>query len=221
MKNILIFIIGLALGFFALKFYLLHYAVKDSPKLLTGNAKPTPTGFSIVNAPAKSLKGKISSWTGSILWEPRTATEPATLDSPDNIIIQQGERVLTATASGALVVFDNSVSLKIDEKTDISFVQTLPAEFVLEQKTGSVSYEIQGAIPLSIRLRNALITKQSGKIRISLRDNDPIISISQIEGPTKIGFNDRNRSTQIFTLREGEAYEYDSDKRTAINIKNK
>lgn len=76
---------------------------------------------------------------------------------------------------------------------------------------------MSGEIPLSIRMRTALVTKESGTIEISITEDDPIILISTLNGTAKIGFNDTEGISQVFDLREGQIYEYNSDERTAMN----
>jgi hypothetical protein len=133
----------------------------------------------------------------------------------------QGTRLITQEKSTAEVQFPPAITLHMSETSDISFIQTLPIDFVVQQKTGEITYEVSGHSPLSIRLRSALLTLRSGTVKVSLTNGDSIILISTIKGTATIGFNDIENVTQVFTLREGQVYEYNSDERTAINSKNK
>jgi len=178
---------------------------------------PAPT-FSTELPPSQSLKGLIASRSGQLLWQSRIATAPAELK--DNVQIQQGERLITEDKSSVTVNFNQVCSMMLSENADLSFIQTLPVDLVVEQKKGKIEYAVNGNTPLSIRIRNALITKISGILEITITDNDPIISISTIQGTAQIGFNDLDYVSQVFTLRQGQVYEYNSDDRTAINAKN-
>ena len=202
--------IGLVFGYLKLK-------VNDTPQQKTVAKKQistTPT-FSIETPPSESLKGSIVSKTGIIFWESRIATAPSELK--ENVQIQQGEELLTHEKSGITVNFDQVGTIVLSENADLSFIQTLPVDFVVEQKNGTIKYTMNGKTPLSIKIRSALITKTSGEIQITATDGDPIVLISTLQGTAKIGFNDLDYVSQVFTLREGQMYEYNSDERTAIN----
>lgn len=218
MKNIRLLIIGFLIGIGSVFGYSILKKQNFQQKPITQKQAPTST-FSIKSAPSESLKGLIASRSGTLLLELRIATEPSKLK--DNVQIQQGERLITGDKSSATVDFDRVCSIVFSENADLSFIQTLPIDFVVEQKKGTIKYMVNGNTPLSIRIRNALITKISGIIQITVTDEDPIISISTIQETAKIGFNDLDFVSQVFVLREGQIYEYNSDERTAINTKNK
>lgn len=211
MKDLKFFVIGFLIGIGIIFGYITFKTKSPQPK-------PAPT-FSIEPPPSESLKGSIISQDGTIFFESRIATEPSELKT--NIQIEQGERLITKDKSGISVNFDRFGSIILSENADLSFIQTLPIDFVVEQKKGKIEYTINYKTPLSIRIRNALITKTSGTIEIIVTDEDPVILISTVSGTAKIGFNDLDNVSQVFTLREGQIYEYNSDERTAINSKNK
>lgn len=211
MKNIGLFIISLLIGI-----GMVFVGFQQKP--IIQKQKKIST-FSIETPPSKSLKGSIISRSGTLFWESRIATAPSELKN--NVQIQQGERLITKDKSSITVNFDHVCSIVFSENADLSFIQTLPVDFVVEQKKGTIKYVVNGNTPLSIRIRNALITKISGTIQITVTDDDPIISISVIQGTARIGFNDLDYVSQVFTLQEGQVYEYNNDERTAINTKNK
>lgn len=218
MKYIGLFIIGLLVGVSAI-FMFSILKTQESPPL---RQKPIPTPastFSIETPPSESLKGSITKRSGILFFESRTATAPAQLN--DSVPIQQGEKLIAKEEGSATVNFDRVGSMMLLENADLAFIQTLPVDFVVEQKKGTVKYIITGEIPFSIRIRNALLTKTTGSIEITMEDEDPVITISTFQGQALIGFNDLDYISQVFTLNEGQIYEYDSDERTAINIKNK
>lgn len=216
MRNIGLFIIGLLVG----AGFIFGYArlTTQRPQNPLKTAKSVST-FSIDAAPSQSLKGSIVSRSGTLFWESRIATEPAPLN--DNVQIQQGERLITQDKSNTSIRFDHVGSITLSENTDVSFIQTLPIDCVIEQKKGTVTYKKEGVIPLSIRIRSAIITNISGTVQITMTEGDSIILISTIQGTAQIGFNDLDFVSHVFTLREGQVYEYNSDERTTINTKNK
>jgi hypothetical protein len=210
-----LFGIGLAFGYFLYS----EPRLKQQPiQPITSKTNILST-FSILLPPSESLKGSITSRNGTVLWESRISTSPSRL--LDNVQIGQGERLITEEKSSATVNFDQVGLINLSENSDLSFVQTLPVDFVVEQKKGTVKYEVAGKIPLSIRIRNALITKETGIINVTMTDEDPVVLISTVQGTALIGFNDLDNVSRVFTLREGQIYEYNSDERTAINSENK
>jgi hypothetical protein len=218
MKDIRLFVISFLIGIGLVFGYSVFKTQNFQQKPIIQKQKQTAT-FSIETPPSESLKGSIASRSGTLFWESRIATAPSELK--DNVQIQQGERLITKDKSNLIVNFDHVCSIVFSENADLSFIQTLPIDFVVEQKKGTIKYVANGNAPLSIRIKNALITKISGMIQITVTDEDPIISISTVQGTAKIGFNDLDYNSQVFTLQEGQVYEYNNDERTAINTKNK
>ncbi|MBI4225737.1 hypothetical protein HY612_01355 [Candidatus Roizmanbacteria bacterium] len=214
MKDLVLFIISLVLGIGIVFGYSILKTQNIPQKPVISKKSPAST-FSIDTPPSKSLKGSIASRSGTLLWESRIASSPGKLE--DTIQIQQGERLITEDKSSATVNFAQVGSFELSENSDLSLIQTLPVDLVVEQKKGKIKYTVNGTTPLSIKIRSALITKRSGIIDIALANDDPIITIATIQGTAQIGFNDLDYISQVFTLREGQIYEYDSDERTAIN----
>lgn len=218
MKDLRILIIGFLVGVAAVSGFTILKTQEQPPETVVKERRPT-SSFSIEPAPSESIKGTISDRRGELLWESRMATEPATLS--DNVLIQQGERLVTKDSGSVQIDFPRLGSISLNENTDLSFIQTLPVNFVVNQTKGFVEYEIVGDVPLSIRIRSAILTKDNGNIEVTVTEGDSLIRISPLTGTATIGFNDLEYVSRVFELREGETYEYDSDQRTAINIKNK
>jgi hypothetical protein len=218
MKNLSLLIVGLLVGVLAVSGFTIFKIQKSEPEKVAAKIQPAYE-FSIEAAPTESIKGTIMKRQGEILWESRIATEPAALT--ENVLIKQGERLVTGDNGTVTVDFPKVGLISLNEDADLSFIQALPVDFVVQQKKGLVKYEIQGDVPLSIRIRSGLVTKASGTIEITVTEDDSLIYISPVEGTATIGFNDLDFVSQVFTLREGETYEYNSDERTAINTKNK
>lgn len=223
MKYVLLALTGIAVLAGIYTAYTMYQVPAPTPvqtKSITVQHTPTPsfTPFQILTPPAQSMTGKITHYEGDILREDRVATEPSKLTG--SMAIVQGERLITQENASATIVFGTDFSFNVDEKADLSFIQTLPVDFVVQQTSGTVDYKSESATPLSIRVRNALIAKPFGTIRITLTDGDSIVLLESLTGPTTIGFNDEEFITRVFDLREGEVYEYNSDEKTVINVKN-
>lgn len=218
MKNLVLLVISFLIGVGAVFAFSLINKQNNPPKQ-SADKKTSEPNFKIESPPSESLKGLIASRSGTLLWESRIATAPAEIG--DNIQIQQGERLISEQNSKVTVNFDQAGFFELSENSDLAFIQTLPAELVVEQKKGKIRYTVNGKFPLSIKIRNALISKKSGVIEIALTEDDPAILISTIRKTAVIGFNDSDNISQLFNLREGQIYEYNSEERTTINVKNK
>lgn len=221
MKYIILFIIFVFLGF-GLMFVFFQSKPKTivpSQTMVQEVKQAVAPTFSIDSPPSESLKGEITSQSGNLLWESRTATVPGELKNTRQI--QQGEKLITLEKSTATVNFANIGSIIFSEKSDVSFIQTLPINLVVQQNRGTVEYTVNGNTPLSVRIRSALVTTVSGTIKITMTDGESTILISTPSGAAQIGYNDKDYISRVFTLREGQVYEYNSDERTTINTKNK
>lgn len=175
---------------------------------------PKPSPFKIDNAPSDSLKGKITSFSGKVGWESRTATEPAELTSP--VTIQQGEKIVTDKDGKASLEFNNTCKLEIDPETEINTIQTLPANIVFQQNSGSATYIKTGTFPVSIRILHLLVQQNEGILIISLDKHKQIITIEVVKGNINTAFNNLNNVSRIATINEGEKYIFNDNTRNGI-----
>lgn len=209
-----VFLTGLFFGL--LLVFGFNYFQKEKPQVkpVVVTKTEVKSSFSIENAPAKSLKGTIDRQDGMIFWESRIATEPAKLIN--NPVAQQGEKYITKENSNLTLKFDKFGTIAIYPNSDLSLVQTLPIDFVVSQNAGQIKYVVDGSTPLSIRFRNALITKSSGVIEVTIKKDDPVVMISTVSGEAQIGFNDLDFISTVFTLKEGQVYRYNSGSRILL-----
>lgn len=218
MKIIGVYLLGLIFGVAAVYGYS-TLATTDTKEGGLAKMIQPPTSFpkfSIESPPSQALKGEIASSSGSLLWESRIATSPSKLDT--KIDLQQGERLQTQASSSATINFAGKVIVEMGENSDIALVQTLPVDFVATHHNGSITYKAQAEVPISIIIRNALLTISKGSVLVEMESGVSTIAISPVGGDGDIGFNDTDIVSQVYTLVDGEIYEYDSDERTAINV---
>ena len=72
--------------------------------------------------------------------------------------------------------FPQAVTITASSNTQINFIQTLPANFVVEQKKGLSMYDKSGDIPVSVRALDLLINIEKGTCTISVdKDTSDII----------------------------------------------
>lgn len=170
---------------------------------------PTPTPetnkFSLENAPTESLKGQITKMTGNVMWQGRIATGAAQIFSP--ISIQQGENLSTGKKSSLSLVFTNAATVNFSENTAVGVIQTLPADMVFSQTTGTVEYIKTGNFPVTVRA-NYLLVNIDGDILISFNTKGPIVTLSVKSGTALAAFNDLKYISHEVTISKGRTFTF-------------
>ncbi len=212
MKSLVIFFLYFFLGIF------LIFSFKRVNQIIYSQELNTPiatSSFSLDVAPGESLRGTIVSLSGDVLWQSRTATEPAKINKP--MQIQQGEGIKTLEKGKALVIFANIANLSIDPKTEINFTQTLPTNILIEQNSGTVEYMKLNNNPLSVRSLDLLTQINSGSIVAFISENQPYIIINVKSGSITVGYNDINYITQTLDITAGNSLIFKTDtKRVSV-----
>jgi len=174
------------------------------------------TQFSIEQAPKDSLKATIKELTGMVSWESRTAIAPSILKK--DVLIQQGENLLTENDGKVTLQYADQAEVYISPKTAVAIIQTLPANFVFSQASGSAEYKKMGKIPVSVRSYH-LIVLIDGDSTVSVDNATGIITVDVKKGTAKVGFNDLDYVSQVKDLKEGEKWEYDDTAREIKQVK--
>lgn len=172
--------------------------------------KKKPT-FSIETPPKNSIKGTIESLSGTVKWESRTATQAAEITKP--VTISQGESLETGEDGNVTIIFPEIASISLSSQSKISISQTLPANFVFDQKEGSASYEKTGEIPISIRAFHLLTTLNTGKLTLTVDKENAEISIDVKKGSATVAFNNLENVSTVIDIEEGEKFTYNDDSR--------
>jgi len=170
------------------------------------------SNFLIENPPSKSLIGKMTELLGDISFESRVATMPASIKEP--VDVHQGEIIKIGEKGSVTVSFDNELTLKLSDLTDLTFSQTLPSNIVLNQKDGQVNYVKTGVTPVSIRLLQSLLNIENGEVVVGIDTETHEVIINIKKGGATIGFNDIDNVSTIVSLHEGKKYLFNSDERT-------
>lgn len=212
MKSVVVFIICLLVGFFAVFAY-----DRWSHKQTIQNAKQSvqvskeKIPFSVEKAPAASLRAEIISMTGEVLWESRVASTSSPLLNP--IPLQQGETIETAADGGMEITIPEVSTIGIGENTKISFIQTLPQSVVIGQSIGVATYTQITKKQVSVRSLHLLIVQESGEMTVSV-DEEGYISVSVTQGAVSVAFNDLENVVTKVMLEEGQEYLFDDASRT-------
>lgn len=211
MKHLLLLVVCLVISAVItgslLTFYILH-TNNHQQKIAMARAKATH--FSIENPPPLSLKGNISSLSGTVSWQSRIATQPAEITAPQPI--QQGEEIRTGNDGQATIQFPNLGYMIVSPGTELDMIQVLPTSAVIVQNQGSVTYHQTGTIPLAIRSLH-LLTTISGDATITKQADEPIITVAVQKGSAKIGFNTLQYVSVVQEITEGQQLTFHDDTR--------
>jgi hypothetical protein len=167
------------------------------------------TLFSIENAPSKSLSGSVASVSGNVAWQSRIASFATLINSP--VKLQQGEKINTQSNGKAVINFSQVATITVSANTQLNFIQTLPANFVVDQAQGLSIYDKNGDIPLSVRALDLLINVKTGTCSVLVDKDTSNIVVSVSTGSAMIAFNDTNNNTNILTVNKGEEYLFNNN----------
>lgn len=209
MKNALFFLYVLVIGFILVGVYSKFFVpVGNTPAAI--KIPFIGSQFSLENAPSESLKGKITSMTGSVLWMDRVATESSKLAGTE--IIQQGEQISTSDNGNIVIQFNESVEIDISPKTQIDIVQTLPNGLVFSQASGSAVFKKQSKLPVSIRVFHLLI-ENGGVVSVSVDKNIMTTTITANLGDSTVAFNDLDNTSNVIKVPQGKKFIFADDTR--------
>lgn len=208
---LVVFIVVISIGFGFSKTKNKESAIVFSP--IAEVATQKTSNFSLENAPTESLKGKITAMTGEISWQGRIATEPAKLYSP--VLIQQGEKLITGEKSNLSLVFPDACSIEFSERTEVDIIQTLPANIVFFQTSGTGEYIKTGSYPVSIRAMGLLV-EEDGDIVVSIDQEEPTVTLTLKSGKATAAFNNSEYISHEVMLVSGQIFTFNYDTRKGV-----
>lgn len=211
MKYFILFVIFLVIGFTSVLGYKL-VTTKTNGSITNIINNITKPGFSIDEAPSESIRGNIKDISGDVSWISRTATEGAKLAS--TTVLQQGEEIQTGENGNLLIEFPSESLIKVQPKTQIDFIQTLPVEFVTSIASGSATFTKISNVPVSIRAMHLLIRQNSGELSIGIDSDKSIVNINVLSGSIRVAYNDLNLNSQVLDFSEGKKITFNDTTRT-------
>lgn len=207
-KNSLYFLSAALVGFFLFVtvYLLLHVAQSTYPTI-------PQTQFSISHAPTDALIGNLATLSGQVLWESRTASTPSAITKVQPI--QQGELLQTKDKGVFTLSFQNVLLATASAKGAINIIQTLPANMVLQQQDGKISYEVLGTkIPVSIRAIDLLINLTSGKSSIEVDNKKSQVTIDVLSGSITLAYTDTNNTSVVKKFSAGQEISFNNNTKT-------
>ena len=87
--------------------------------------------------------------------------------------------------------------------SEINFISLIPANFLIEQKSGKVNYKLlQDKKSVSIRSLHALLVFYSGEGEVVVEEEEIIIKI--LSGKAKLSLVDLDNETHVWELEKGQ-----------------
>lgn len=174
---------------------------------------PQQSSF-VFKPPSDALKGKFLLINGSVKKEPREKNDFEDVNM--RVEILQGEKLATGEKAKAVVEFPNFARVNLGPNTEIGFINLIPANFLINQSLGSVTYELlRDANPISVRSLHALVTINSGKNEVTV--SDETITVKVLSGTAKLALVDLENKTHIWEIKEGQkALINDTERRVEI-----
>jgi hypothetical protein len=170
--------------------------------------------FSLETAPTNSLVGQVASLSGKVAWQSRVAPIAILINSP--IKLQQGEEIDTYDNGSANINFTAFGTIFLSPNTQVNFIQTLPENFVVNQKQGTAIYTKTGENPSSVIALDLLININSGESKILVDKDTAKITITVETGSLTVAFNDTDNNTNVITLNSGDEYIFNDNTRLGV-----
>lgn len=170
--------------------------------------------FSLETAPTDSLIGKIATLSGKVAWQSRVAPVAILISVP--VELQQGEEVDTYEDGSATINFTQFGTISLSSNTQVNLIQTLPENFVINQKQGTAIYTKTGETPTSVVVLDLLVNINSGQNKILVNADTAKITINVITGSTTVAFNDTDNKTTVVLLNSGDEYSFNNNTKIGV-----
>ena len=209
MKYIAGFLFFFIVGF-AISFIYIQSKTAIPPNVST-EKKEIVQEFSLKNPPPESLIGRVASKSGEILLQPRLATEPASVKNIDKVL--QGETIQTGDDGIITVLFDGASSVSLQHNSRIDFAQTIPSQFIYNQRVGTVHYTSNEKGQVSVRILHDL-ANLSSNTEADIAQDSSVITFSVHKGSLQLAFNNLDIVTNTIRIDEGNKYIYNDEERS-------
>lgn len=213
MKNIFLvaiaFLIGLGavLGYQYLKARQTALIVEPRPEA----DQPMAGTFALV-PPSEALSGVLTVTSGHAEKLSREDAEYKEASSGAQILL--GESIATKTNSTAVTTVHGFVTATMGPVSELVFANLFPKNFVLQQKSGKIEYQVNQ--PISVRALHALVNINPADVTINIIDTD--MSVTVKTGSVKFALVDTDNNTKVWELKAGERANIDDAAREVFLI---
>lgn len=205
MKKVLLFLVFFLVGIgIMLSYQYLLTSQLQFPRI----KPPITTKFSLANAPSATIRGTISSMSGTVAWLSRTANNFVILKSKRTI--QQGEDLSTGSNGKALVTIHNMALLSLSPNTHLSFIELLPQNFVINLVKGSLLYETTVQVPVSVVTNNLLTLANNGLFSITYDPDSSTVLVHVERGSATEGYEDSQNNSNVVQVTQGQTFLYNT-----------
>jgi hypothetical protein len=130
--------------------------------------------------------------------------------------LQQGEEVDTYDNGNVTINFAQFGTITESFNTQVNLIQTLPENFVIEQKQGTITFDKIGDNQTSIIALDLLININSGQSSIFVDKENSKITVSIKTGLATVAFNDNANNTNVISIKNGDKYIFDDNTKTGV-----
>jgi hypothetical protein len=218
MKKVILFLIPflitiiLVVGYFKLTQKITTIKIPSLPSVSFSDLVKL-SRFSLDKAPSQSLVGTITSMSGDVEYESRTATESAKINSPINV--QQGESLTTGADGKLILTFEKVVEIDISSDTSVGVIQTLPADLVFSQTAGTAEYVKLADLPVSIRSLHLLI-ENNGDVTVSVDKIKPVVTVKINSGSATFAYNNIYNVSRVWKFDAGTTLTFNDGTRRVV-----
>lgn len=209
MKKVLLLILAFILGFSGVLGFQYLRAKQEITKVATtvvNQLTPEPS-FALV-PPTQAVSGTLTTVSGHTEKFSRGDTDFKEASTGAQILL--GESIATKANASATVAVNDIVTMSMGPMAELVFANVFPKNFVLQQKSGKITYQVDK--PISIRALHTLVSIDSGDVTINIIDTDASITVKT--GIAKFALVDIDNNTKAWNLKSGERANIDNKTRT-------
>jgi hypothetical protein len=163
------------------------------------------------NAPLQSLTAAMSEASGTVEVMKRDGVDYTPVGVGETI--RQGESIKTESGSGATVVFDQLMSMKMEEISVVNLINTNKMAMLVNQAGGTVGYVTSDvSIPGAVKVLHLLVEMTGAEASVAI--DAQTITVGVKSGKVKAAFETKTNVTQIIEIPPGKKMIYDDASRT-------
>ena len=201
MKNIFLVLLAFVLGFGSAVGYQYFHSKQQKPTVT-----PEEPAFSLV-PPSQAVSGILTIINGRVEKFSRGDTEFKEASTGAKILL--GESLTTKAQSSATAAVSDIVTINMGPMAELVFANLFPNNFVLQQKSGKLMYQVDK--PISIRVLHTLVSINSGDVTINIMGTDASITVKT--GIVKFALVDTDNNTKVWNLKPNERANIDDKTR--------
>lgn len=203
MNAYLIGFIAFLIGFFGI--IISQYQNLKATSLDKSNDSAVVYPTIALSPPVQAKDGFLTILSGAV--QKISLGESSYADVASGVKVYHGEAVATKANATAFIAFQGYADARLSQNSEIVFANTLPSDFVMQQKMGTIEYTV--IRPVSVRVLKALVSLEPGLVTIALDDSKT--TVTPLKGIVKIALIDNENNTQVYEVSPGQKATIDND----------